>query len=65
MTKARIIPLEKRFLSSKEAQAYLGMKEDFFTRLRNEAKIHYYRVGRCVFYEKNDLDQLVLNNKVI
>lgn len=65
MTKARVIPLEKRFLSSKEAQAYLGMSDDFFTRLRNEAKIHYFRVGRCVFYEKKDLDELILRNKVI
>ena len=65
MVKTRVQPVEKRFLSSREAQAYLGMSDDFFTRLRNEAKIHYYRIGRCVFYEKNDIDQLVLNNKVI
>ena len=65
MTKAKVIPLEKRFLSSKEAQAYLGMSDEFFTRLRNKCKIHYYRIGRCVFYEKKDLDELVLTNKVI
>lgn len=65
MRRAHVEIVEKRFLSSKEAQAYLGMSDDFFVRLRNEAKLHFYRVGRCVFYEKRDLDELILSNKVI
>ena len=65
MKKATVKPVEKIWLSNKEAQTYLGMSEDFFTRLRNEAKIHYYRIGRCVFYNKQDIDDLVLKNKII
>jgi hypothetical protein len=64
-TETRVNTVEKVWLSSKEAQAYLGMGEDFFKRLRTDAKLHFYRVGRCVFYAKNDIDELITNNKVV
>lgn len=65
MAKGRVRNIEKIWLSSDEAQAYLGMSGDFFKRLRMEAKIHYYRVGRCVFYAKNDIDELITSNQII
>lgn len=65
MKTATVKTIEKVWLSSKEAQAYLGMSEDFFKRLRTEAKLPYSRIGRCVFYAKNDIDELITNNKII
>lgn len=65
MAKGRVKHIEKIWLSSNEAQAYLGMSADFFKRLRDNAQIHYYRVGRCVFYAKSDIDELVTSNRVI
>ena len=65
MTKGRVKHIEKIWLSSDEAQAYLGMSADFFKRLRTEAKLPYSRIGRCVFYAKSDIDELVTSNRVI
>lgn len=65
MKKVKSAEIEKRWFSSKDAQAYLGMGKDFFDALRERAQIHYYKVGRCVFYEKCDLDNLILSNKVV
>lgn len=57
--------VEKRWLSSQEARKYLGMGKDFFDNLRENAKIHYYKVGNSIFYAISDLDNLILKNKVI
>ena len=65
MTKTIVKSVEKRWLSSRDAQQYLGMGKDFFDRLREEALIHYYRVGRCGFYEKSDIDNLIIKNRIV
>lgn len=61
----KVLPVEKRWLSSAEAKAYLGMSSDFFDSLREEAMIHYYKVRGSIFYDIKDLDSLILNNRVI
>lgn len=63
MKYATVKSVEKTWLSSKEAQKYLGMGEDFFRKLRQEAKIHYYRIGRNIIYAKKDIDELVMKNQ--
>lgn len=63
--KTKVMSVPKRWLSSSEAQAYLGMGPDFFNRLRKSAKIHFYLVGKSYFYDIDDIDKLITSNKVI
>lgn len=45
----------KRWLNNEEAAKYL----------RSEGKIRFYKLGGLVLYDINDIDRLVLKNKVI
>ena len=55
----------KRWLNNSEAEKYLGCKERFLRNLRQTGQLHFYKVGGHVLYEVNDLDKLVLKNKVV
>lgn len=63
--KGKVTPIEKLFLTNKEAQAYLGVSPDFLKDLRSNARISYSKVGKMIWYEKKDLDNLVKKAKVI
>lgn len=63
--RAKVEKLPKRWLSAAEAQAYIGMGPDFFKRLRQEAKLHFYLIGKSYFYTVEDIDKLITSNKVI
>lgn len=63
--KGKITQVEKLFLTNKEAQAYLGVSPDFLKDLRSNARISYSKVGKMIWYEKKDLDNLVRKAKVI
>lgn len=62
--KAKTEPVEKIWLSSKEAQAYLGMSADFLKDLRQDGFLNYYKIRNAVFYRKEDIDRLVENGRV-
>lgn len=57
--------VDKRWLSNEEAQKYLGVSKDFMKNLRDSARIHFYKVGKTVWYELKDLDNLVLKAQVV
>ena len=63
--KGKVAQVEKLFLTNKEAQAYLGVSPDFLKDLRSNARISYSKVGKMIWYEKKDLDNLVRKAKVI
>ena len=63
--KGKVTSIEKLFLTNKEAQAYLGVSPDFLKDLRSNARISYSKVGKMIWYEKKDLDNLVKKAKVI
>ncbi len=63
-TKTKATPVEKTWLSNKEAQMYLGMSQDFFKDLRQDGILSYYKVRNAVFYRKTDIDRLVENGRV-
>ncbi|SFG12841.1 helix-turn-helix domain-containing protein [Prevotella sp. KH2C16] len=66
MTRGRVSAVEKVWLSSKEARAYLGMGEAFLKNMRDSGRLHFYKVGaKAVFYRKADLDRLIAGGKVI
>nr|WP_314664375.1 helix-turn-helix domain-containing protein [uncultured Prevotella sp.] len=55
----------KRWLNSHEAERYLGCKERFLRNLRQTGQLRFYKVGGHILYEVNDLDKLVIKNKVV
>lgn len=62
---AKVVPAPKRWLNKQEAMAYLGVGEDYLTKLRNNAEVSYSQVGRMVWYDLASLDKFVIRNKVI
>ena len=42
---AQVKNVERIWLSNKEAQTYLGMKQDFFAYLRKSGQLPYYQIG--------------------
>ncbi|MBQ0074640.1 MAG: helix-turn-helix domain-containing protein [Prevotella sp.] len=57
--------ISKRWLSNPEAQKYLGVSAEFMKDLREQAKIHWYKRGKTIWYEIKDLDSFVLKGKVV
>ena len=55
----------KRWMSTTEAEKYLGCKERFLRNLRSTGQLHFYKIGGHILYEVSDLDKLVLKNKVV
>lgn len=65
MTVGKVKDVEKRFLSNREAQKYLDVGEEFMKSMRDNAKIHYYKIGRRIFYKVSDLNELIERAQVI
>lgn len=62
---AKIVPVQKRWLNKSEAMAYLGVSEDYLTKLREEARISFSQLGRMIWYDVDSIDRFVLKNKVV
>lgn len=62
---AKVEPAQKRWLNKQEAMAYLGVGEDYLTKLRNNAEISFSQDGRMIWYDLASLDRFVLRNKVL
>lgn len=61
----KVLEVEKIWLNSKEAQAYLGVSVHFFKDLRANAQIRFYKVRGAIFYKKSDIDRLVEKGRVV
>lgn len=61
---AKVVPAQKKWLNKQEAMAYLGVGEDYLTKLRNEAKISFYQDGRMIWYDLASIDRYIIKNKV-
>ena len=61
----KVLDMEKVWLNSREAQAYLGMSADFFKDLRANGQIRFYKVRGAIFYKKSDIDRLVEKSRVV
>lgn len=61
---AKVVPAQKKWLSKQEAMAYLGVGEDYLTKLRNEAKVSFSQDGRMIWYDLASIDRFILKNKV-
>lgn len=57
--------VDKRWFTTENAMQYLGVSRRWLERIRNSAKLKFYKVGGIIFYAKNDLDRLIEKNNVI
>jgi hypothetical protein len=64
-SRGKVLEVEKVWLNSKEAEAYLGMSADFFKDLRANGQIRFYKVRGAIFYKKSDIDRLVEKSRVV
>ena len=63
-TTVKIESAPKRWLNKQEAMAYLGVGEDYLSKLRNNADISFSQDGRMIWYDIASLDRFILKNKV-
>lgn len=61
----KIKPIEKVWLTRKEACAYTGLSRTTLIRWCNEAKLSFYKVTGAVLIKKEDIDRLIENSKVL
>ena len=62
-TTAKIVPIEKVWLTIRDCMAYLGVSRDFIDDVRNRGELSSYIVGRTVFIEKSELDALIESHR--
>ena len=65
MKKTTSSQIPVKWLTTERACNYLGVSRDFLDDLRKNAEITFYKVGHTIFFALDDLDKLILNNKVI
>jgi hypothetical protein len=62
---AKIIPIQKVWLSPAEACAYLGCGLDLLEKLRNNAEIECSRWGKKqMWYDVRSIDRFIERNKI-
>lgn len=65
MNKVKVKEIEKRWLSNKEAQKYLGVTSEYMKNHRKNADLPYFKRGGVVWYDIKVLDRFVMEGKVI
>lgn len=59
-------PVEKKWLSAKEAKSYLDCSDEFLQQLRDKALVSFSRFGRNMYwYDISSIDKFLQKNKVI
>lgn len=61
----KVVPVQKIWLSSREARSFLDCSENFLQKLRDEAQISFSVVGRKYYYDLRSLERLIVKNRVI
>jgi len=61
----KVQPVEKVWLSSREAKAYLDIKDDKLRSLRDSASISFTRIGSMYWHDKRSIDRLLEKNRVV
>ncbi|MEQ1762001.1 MAG: helix-turn-helix domain-containing protein [Pyrinomonadaceae bacterium] len=54
----------KRYLTNREAQAYLNKSHTTMWRLVKSGEIAYSRTGLSLLFDRNDLDEYVRRNRI-
>ena len=62
----KIEPVNKLWLSAKEAMAYLGCSEKLLKKLRNNAEISFSQYNkRTIWYDLKSLERFIERNRVV
>ena len=62
----KVEPVQKVWLNKKEAMAYLGCKEDFLRKLRENAEIKFSQYGgKMVWYELQSINRFIERHRVL
>lgn len=61
----KIQPVQKVWLSTQEAAAYLGCSLDLLETLRNKAEVSFAKYGRTIWYDLTSINRFMNRNKVI
>lgn len=61
----KIREVERIWLTTRDAAQYLGTKTAFLHNLRKEGKLHYYKIGKTIFFRKADIDRLISQNRIV
>lgn len=61
----KVQPVQKIWLSSREARAFLDCSPGFLQQLRDTAQISFSRLGNKYYYDVRSLERLITKNKVI
>lgn len=62
---AQVKQVDKTFLSTSELRSYLDCSDEFIETLRNTAQLSFFRIGRKIWYKKEEVDNLIMRSKVI
>lgn len=60
----RITPIDKTWLSNREAAVYIGMSADYLKDLRADGTLRFYKVRGAIFYRKADVDRLIEKGRI-
>ena len=56
-------PEERKWLKSHQVQRMLGIAPNTLSTLRINGTVPYTKVGGTIFYDKNDIDRILEENK--
>ena len=56
---------QKDVLTNREAMEYLGLSRPTLARLRRDGRLPYYKVGKSVFYRRDDIAEMIRRGRVV
>ena len=56
--------VQKKWMSQKEVQSYLGVGKDWIKDKREQGLLHFSVVGNTAFYIKSEIDNLIKRNAI-
>ena len=60
-----IMNMSKEYLSKNELKNYLGFSIGKINNMMKSNEIRYYKIGKRVLFEKDDVNELIKKNKVV
>lgn len=61
----KVQPVNKIWLSRKEAMCFLGCADDYLRKVRKSGQVSFCRDGRMIWYNVNSLQRYIEKHKVI
>lgn len=64
-TQAKIMPIQKTWLSSRETKEYLDCSDDFLQKLRDDAQLSFSQIRGKYYYSIESINKMMIKNKII